>query len=468
MTHRADPIARSAASTQPSPISTILCWIVILGIVGFALAGNTLAHRAVERAAAASHSQRSPVTLEVTSRIVVGQSERLSRPADGKQDAAAIRLRKQLLAQVDGMAKTPNEKLDAAAVAGELEGSAAAVERLDALRPSLKHDPDLQADAQTLRLIYATGPNAVSTAAREALIRRHGWFGHLALAFGQSSSDPQRAAAMDSAARTAAASAAIGLSVLGLFVVGFFLLVVGIILFALGHLRFAYRPGLPIGPPVFLETFALWLVIFTGLSLAAAYWKLGGGLGAREAVLLVVSFVIALWPLARGISWRQLRLDLGWHAGRGAGREMLCGLLGYIAGLPIIAVGMLISLVLIARAHQQPTHPIVFQIGHASALNIVGLYFAACVGAPLLEETMFRGALYHHLRRRWRLWWSAAVVSFLFAAIHPQGWTAIPLLGSIAIVLALLREWRGTLLASFTAHAANNAAGLTILLYLLR
>jgi membrane protease YdiL (CAAX protease family) len=56
------------------------------------------------------------------------------------------------------------------------------------------------------------------------------------------------------------------------------------------------------------------------------------------------------------------------------------------------------------------------------------------------------------------------VVAFIFAAIHPQGWTLIPALGSIAIVLAGLREWRGSLWASITAHATNNFLVLSLAL----
>jgi membrane protease YdiL (CAAX protease family) len=54
-------------------------------------------------------------------------------------------------------------------------------------------------------------------------------------------------------------------------------------------------------------------------------------------------------------------------------------------------------------------------------------------------------------------------VSILFAAMHPQGWAGVPVLASIAIVLAAIREWRGTILASATAHALNNGFAMTML-----
>jgi membrane protease YdiL (CAAX protease family) len=72
--------------------------------------------------------------------------------------------------------------------------------------------------------------------------------------------------------------------------------------------------------------------------------------------------------------------------------------------------------------------------------------------------------LFHHLRSRHGWWVSAVVVSLLFAAIHPQGWAAIPTLGMIAMTFAAIREWRGTIIASAAAHALNNAAVLTVLI----
>jgi len=68
------------------------------------------------------------------------------------------------------------------------------------------------------------------------------------------------------------------------------------------------------------------------------------------------------------------------------------------------------------------------------------LYALACVIAPVLEETMFRGALFHHLRRRWGWLISAGVVAIIFASIHVQGWTVAPTLATIALVLAAIRD----------------------------
>jgi membrane protease YdiL (CAAX protease family) len=76
--------------------------------------------------------------------------------------------------------------------------------------------------------------------------------------------------------------------------------------------------------------------------------------------------------------------------------------------------------------------------------------------APVVEETMFRGMLFHYLRSRFGRVASVLVVALLFALVHRQGWVSIPMIGAVGLVFAALREWRGSLIASVVAHVINN------------
>jgi membrane protease YdiL (CAAX protease family) len=95
----------------------------------------------------------------------------------------------------------------------------------------------------------------------------------------------------------------------------------------------------------------------------------------------------------------------------------------------------------------------------------------AAVVAPLVEETMFRGVLYRHLREascRWGTAWSivfsGTVASFIFAVLHPQGLLAVPVLMALAYGFTIAREWRGTLVPCMVGHGLSN--GLVTLLVL--
>jgi membrane protease YdiL (CAAX protease family) len=106
----------------------------------------------------------------------------------------------------------------------------------------------------------------------------------------------------------------------------------------------------------------------------------------------------------------------------------------------------------------------------------VQVLLLAVVCAPLVEEIMFRGVLYRHLRdvlvpataSRTRqlvgIVLAMFAVSFLFAAIHPQGMLAVPGLMSLALIFNLFREWRGTLIPAMIAHGINNAVATLFLI----
>ena len=100
---------------------------------------------------------------------------------------------------------------------------------------------------------------------------------------------------------------------------------------------------------------------------------------------------------------------------------------------------------------------------------IVTIFVLGCVAAPIVEETMFRGVLYRHLRDSTgraglvvSILCSALGSSFLFAVIHPQGIAFAPILTGLAVGFCLAREWRGTLVPCIVAHALTNALALTL------
>jgi membrane protease YdiL (CAAX protease family) len=238
--------------------------------------------------------------------------------------------------------------------------------------------------------------------------------------------------------------------------------VIGFVRWLGGSFPTAYRPATrPTGP--FVEAFAVYLLGMVGIT-AVVRKVVGDRVGATWFVIVILPAVF-LWPLLRGVSRADLRAGLGWHRGRGFWREAGAGFVGYLAGLPVLLAGAMVTLLLQRFSGSDTSHPIVNEVGRGG-WRTVQLFFLAAVWAPVVEETMFRGAFYHHLRARlpWPL--AAGVVALLFAAVHPQGWAAIPVLGAIAMTLATIREWRGSIVASAVAHAVNNGA-VTLLLVLL-
>jgi len=470
------PLTDPAPAPQPRHhLRTLLAWLIVLGCGGFFAASAFERDAAEDKNSdvATAHAQ-----LLLQARYVVGANH-LFRSVATKSNTTDS-----LIASVRAAAKTPGERLLTVPVIAELKNKDDAVAMLDELSPQIK-DPAMRRHLQILRQIYTVNQKPQG-AERDELIARFRWLGKLALTWSDPPDAPERHQVIAAAQRTAIAAIVLVLIVLLAFLIGLVLFVIAAIFFFQGKLRPLYRPE-PRAPVHYLESFAIYLLGMLALSLLFRYGVRVSGLAPSASFLLLP--LILLWP-ALGFGIARTAAAIGWTlphtpprpppfidprylpphvapprptpAFLRALREIALGLVGFVGGLPILALGMITTLILSRLVHAEPVHPIIEAAGRGPKVTLQ-LYLLACGVAPMVEETFFRGALHHYLRGRHGFIITALVTSFLFAAIHPQGWTTIPLLASIGIVLSLLREWRLTLLAPMTAHALNNFTAATFL-----
>ena len=238
---------------------------------------------------------------------------------------------------------------------------------------------------------------------------------------------------------------------------------------------------------VHAEVFGAWMALFWLLGLgshvavrAAVPEGTDIPVAASMGLALVTSataFVAALWwGTRRGLAWGELRAQLGLTSPRFT--DVLWGVVAYAMAIPMLAVGLLVAFVLSFLAGEgapQPGHPIQQIIAGASSGELMLALLLAAVMAPITEEVVFRGAFYRSLRGtlgRGAPFLGALcatlVSSFVFAAIHPQGWTFIPVLGALAVAFCVAREWTGSLNPGIVAHAINNFVMVMINVALMR
>src|SRR5205814_93908 len=139
------------------------------------------------------------------------------------------------------------------------------------------------------------------------------------------------------------------------------------------------------------------------------------------ALMMIGSLAALGWPVLRGIRWAQVCVDIGWTRGRNPLLEPLVGVACYAMSLPVLVVGLILTLVLVSLQHAVgaglgdqavPVHPIVEFFAHGDFLTQLQAAVLACVLAPFVEETMFRGVLYRHLRELSGSWgWLASVIA---------------------------------------------------------
>jgi membrane protease YdiL (CAAX protease family) len=489
-------MTRLSAITPEAPSSPLptrkgwplLAWLVILAAVGFIL----WRHAAPDRV---NQERFDLLVMRLQARYLVGLS------ASPQSSPFGPNMRETLFAEAKNNLNrgTYAQRLRFVVLAGELKGPAEARQQLSQLqaRYAPQHGDPSPEDARTAAILdrlYAQREGKLDQKASPSeeeqrfLRERLGWFGDLALNPPGEEDSAAREAVLAPAYRTAWSLLSAAGVMLGLGMLGFLALVTLMILWFLSVLRGGLRIGSPYGG-VYAETFAVYMVLFLVLSYLLQHILAGLSLShgsiALSGLAALGSLAALGWPVLRGIPWRQVCAEIGWRAGRRPLLEPFLGFACYATALPMLVVGLILVLILTKLRDrlgfgpdefgpsEAPGHPIVFWVGRGGWVVWLEVLFVASIVAPIVEETMFRGVLYRHLREATRGLqpiWSVAVsvllVSFLFAVIHPQGFLAVPALMALAIAFTLAREWRATLIPPMIAHGINNAVA-TVLLFLL-
>ncbi len=463
-----DPGSRRAAKMAWVGVAVLLTLVVVL---------NQCALKSSSPGAATTTAMADP--FPILCRVLVKVAYWSGQEGEAKQVVESLR----------GQATTAHHKFQIAVVASDIgythaprdlpeaERRAAATAVLEQELATIKLDEEgLGDDAAILRKVVAG--SGVTGEEKDAFLKEHGWIGRLAFSIGAPESDAERRALTGGGGRVVAFLIAVAGMGLVVVVASIACFVVAATRLARRRTGRAFRAPAP-GGSVHLETCAVFIAGFLLLQVAMSI--VGSALGNDSSAALTAQLFaqwlllpLIFWPLARGVPWREYKAQAGWHAGRGVAREMAAGLFAYLAGLPLVLLGILVTLVaLMVKAGVQkamggnpepPSNPIAEIIFSAKAYQLALLFVLASVWAPIVEETVFRGSLFRHLRSRVGLVLAAIGSALVFGLMHGYEILALSPVIALGFVFALMREWRGSLVAPVTAHAIHNACTLGILL----
>ena len=461
------------SGTRYGPLGLGIAWLVILGSTVLWMAKPAILGDAEE----IPNSEVSVDSIPDGLLLAGGQDELMGRVAYSLYSVTGD---PSTISQAEGIRGSgPAGEVAYAILVASMLGADAGLEALD--EGGFEDDPRFEllrpAAASAFRSLADETPIPESDA--DVLRTRLGWFGDLACDLGDPEAMKKQAAA--------ATRLVVWLGIFGVIfglagLTGFVLGVVLLVMSLLGKVRSRVEPTAHHG--VYAETFAIWMLSFFGLQLGLGpltSLAADAGLGAVEDLVLPASIVaffaslVALaWPTVRGVRFNTMRRDLGLHFGRGA-VEVLYGILAWMVAVPMLFIGAILMVLLTWLVQSQtgeapsPSHPVQQAIADANFWGLLQIYVLASVAAPIVEETMFRGVFYSHLRGMMRTWatpismvLAAIVSSLIFAAIHPQGLVAIPPLAGLAVGFCVAREVRGSLVAPMVAHGLSNALVMTL------
>jgi membrane protease YdiL (CAAX protease family) len=392
-----------------------------------------------------------------------------------------------MMSQIEapGMVFIDEDRVRLIMISAELESTDAALSRLEAFRLEElgfeeEEDPEqisvstndlVLQELDILRTLYTQGADELSADQRQQLKDRYGYIGHVALTHGKPSTDPTREALTNGFMTLMLFLALVGLVLVLGPLAGLVLLIFGIISFSTGRMKMRMRVPLP-GGSIYLETYALFvfgfciMAVSTFLISNSAYPELAAFSLIAQWLLLLTVF----WGLIRGANLREWRLASGWHTGEGVFKEIGCGIIAYLASIPIYIIGVIITAILLVTKEMLATranggvppepeplvNPVFEMIASGDIFIILFLFVLATTWAPIVEESIFRGTLYRHLRGRLHWVPTAILTGILFAFMHDYGPLMVAPLIALGFMFAFMREWRGSIIAPMVAHFIHN------------
>lgn len=459
-----------------SPVMALVAWILggvfLLAIILINQLPESESAKPAPVAEISAPTIADPFTLSAKMMVKLGRG---GLPVD----AASMN---QIAAQVEQAAHTPLDKVRGAMVLAELGEPEDGLRLLDRISDKDIQSETLAGDIDLVRAMLVDGPESLAAADGDRLVQHHGWFARLAMSRGKGANDPER--------RQLLAGGGLVLGVAGLVLT---LLIVGvlgglgcsitaIVMAMQGKLTRWFTPPSP-GGSVYLEMVVVLIACFLGMKLLVPLvLHLAGVTEGNTQITVSLGFqwslvLVLFWPLLRGVDVSRWRGDLGLHAGRGVFREVGAGLFMYLAGLPLlgVAVGLSVVMMLLKQVVSQamfgedaapPHNPLLDLITSATPGQLALFASLAVIWAPLVEETVFRGALYRHVRSRVGIAAGVVVSALVFGLMHGYEILMLGPVISLGVVFALMREWRSSLIPSIVAHAMHNATVTLVLLML--
>lgn len=449
-----------------------LAWFFIVAIVAFHIVTPFL----VEETEVAGSSRSNLMVMQIQGKVLVGGNElELLGKTDLKTQLSTLNIGP--LDQRFAHAILVNEFFGAEEALESLKKTSDLVVK-NGYKPT-RTQQDIRNVLSDVFVDYQNekwGAPSLSDEEREFLKTEYGWLGLLALTTDESKDWKSRDQVVNPAKTSMIAMMVMtGLGMLTFIAGGFGLVIIGVTLFANRmHMRTSMET---LNGRIYAETFGVWMITFLAIQITLGFFLADAPIITKLIVQLFAFFgslVALFWAPFRGIAIGEFLGDIGWKQPKSNPFvEIFWGVVSYVCALPILFLGMICTLFLMVILSigenpnsldaEQMSHPIMELLVHSELLGLVVIALTTVVAAPIVEETVFRGVLYRHLRdgsakygRIISCFISAILNALIFAAIHPQGIAAIPVLASLALAFSLVREWRGSLVAPMVMHGVHN------------
>lgn len=179
---------------------------------------------------------------------------------------------------------------------------------------------------------------------------------------------------------------------------------------------------------------------------------------ALQLLILGSSFLVFIAILR----WGMQLIGFGWHTIGVAKTRLHNLLLVPIAFIVYLTISQTFTWLATHFSWFKVDQPQELGLNTSGATNLAFAFIVLVILAPLFEELLFRGVLFHGLRSRLPLLLSVLVSSIIFAGAHGQLNVAIDTF-ALGIILCLLTARTKSLLPAVLLHALKNLLAFGVL-----
>ncbi len=231
--------------------------------------------------------------------------------------------------------------------------------------------------------------------------------------------------------------------------------------------------------------FAVWTVaafIFAQLFIVAAMWgilQLNISLPfvlnetVLQTVVSVIVYIVAIlvavyvpWKLlGQKLTWKDVGLEQALPRWRDIGLAPVM----FVVSLVATGIAMYVASVVLPGVDLQTEQQVGFE-NLTERYEILLAFFTLVVLAPICEEFLFRGYLYGKVRRYYNAFWTIILTSLVFGLMHvyagpdlPLQWNVMIGTAVLAVFIAILREYTGSIWAGILVHMLKNGVAFFVL-----
>jgi membrane protease YdiL (CAAX protease family) len=150
-------------------------------------------------------------------------------------------------------------------------------------------------------------------------------------------------------------------------------------------------------------------------------------------------------------------------SGKPTRNAAVTGLATFLISIPVVAITSLIWQVLlhVCGLPNEKQDLIRMFLDAKSPVLLAVMIFLACIGAPLMEELVFRGGIFRYTRTRLPRWAALLLPACIFGAVHTNLASFAPLV-ALGVVFSLAYERTGNIKTPMVAHALFNLTSLLL------